>query len=241
MIKKRLYFVLFVMSFLTGALSAQVQAVYNKSDYNFWISLPADSILKSKPPILIFLHGKSLSGSDLNMVRRYGVIHEIDKGRNFPAIVVAPQVPYGKSWEPKKIKKVLEYVQSQYVTDSTRVYVTGMSLGGYGTLNFAGTYPELVAAAVALCGGGNVKDAYNLSQVPLWIQHGNRDSAVPISESEKIVKAITECEGGENLKYTVVQGANHGDLEKAFRTDEIYDWMFQYSKAVEKVTDSPEK
>jgi len=229
------------MLFLTGALSAQVQAVYNKSDYNFWISLPADSILKSKPPILIFLHGKSLSGSDLNMVRRYGVIHEIDKGRNFPAIVVAPQVLYGKSWEPKKIKKVLEYVQSQYVTDSSRVYVTGMSLGGYGTLNFAGTYPELVAAAVALCGGGNVKDAYNLSQVPLWIQHGNRDSAVPISESEKIVKAITECEGGENLKYTVVQGANHGDLEKVFRTDEIYDWMFQYSKAVEKVTNGPEK
>lgn len=241
MIKKSLYFALFVMSFLTETLSAQVQAVYNKSDYNFWISLPADSILKSKPPILIFLHGKSLSGSDLNMVRRYGVIHEIDKGRNFPAIVVAPQVPYGKSWEPKKIKKVLEYVQSQYVTDSSRVYVTGMSLGGYGTLNFAGTYPELVAAAVALCGGGNVTDAYNLSQVPLWIQHGNRDSAVPISESEKIVKAITECEGGENLKYTVVQGANHGDLEKVFRTDEIYDWMFQYSKAVEKVTDSPEK
>ncbi|MCE2712664.1 MAG: prolyl oligopeptidase family serine peptidase [Cryomorphaceae bacterium] len=241
MIKRGFNFALFIMLFLTGALSAQVQAVYNKSDYNFWISLPADSILKSKPPILIFLHGKSLSGSDLNMVRRYGVIHEIDKGRNFPAIVVAPQVLYGKSWEPKKIKKVLEYVQSQYVTDSSRVYVTGMSLGGYGTLNFAGTYPELVAAAVALCGGGNVKDAYNLSQVPLWIQHGNRDSAVPISESEKIVKAITECEGGENLKYTVVQGANHGDLEKVFRTDEIYDWMFQYSKAVEKVTNGPEK
>lgn len=241
MIKKSLYYALFVMSFLTGTLTAQVQAVYNKSDYNFWISLPADSILKSKPPILIFLHGKSLSGSDLNMVRRYGVIHEIDKGRNFPAIVVAPQVPYGKSWEPKKIKKVLEYVQSQYVTDSSRVYVTGMSLGGYGTLNFAGTYPELVAAAVALCGGGNVNDAYNLSQVPLWIQHGNRDSAVPISESEKIVKAITECEGGENLKYTVVQGANHGDLEKAFRTDEIYDWMFQFSKAVDAVVEPQKK
>jgi predicted peptidase len=211
----------------------QVNAVYDKTDYNFWISLPADTVLKSKPPILIFLHGKSLSGSDLNMVRRYGVIHEIDKGRSFPAIVVAPQVPYGKSWEPKKIKKLLEYVQSQYVTDSNRVYVTGMSLGGYGTLQFAGTYPELVTAAVALCGGGNVNDAYNLSQVPIWIQHGNRDNAVPISESTKMVKAITECEGGEKLKYTIVEGAGHGDLEKAFRTEEIYEWMFQYNKSVE--------
>ncbi|MEY4603887.1 MAG: hypothetical protein RIT43_1179 [Bacteroidota bacterium] len=240
MFKKGWITILFLV-FSSAIVCAQVQAVYGKSDYNFWISLPADSILKSKPPVLIFLHGKSLSGSDLNMVRRYGVIHEIDKGRSFPAIVIAPQVPYGKSWEPKKIKKVLEYVQSQYNTDSSRVYVTGMSLGAYGTLHFAGAYPELVAAAVALCGGGNVNDAYNLSQVPLWIQHGNRDSAVPISESEKIVKAITECEGGENLKYTVVQGANHGDLEKAFRTDEIYDWMFQYSKAVEKVTELPKK
>jgi predicted peptidase len=232
-------FVFFVL--VCSSVSAQVQAVYGKTDYNFWISLPTDSILKSKPPVLIFLHGKSLSGSDLNMVRRYGVIHEIDKGRNFPAIVVAPQVPYGKSWEPKKIKKMLEFVQSQYATDSGRVYVTGMSLGAYGTLQFAGAYPELVAAAVALCGGGNVNDAYNLSQVPLWIQHGNRDSAVPISESEKIVKAITVCEGGQKLKYTVVEGAGHGDLEKAFRTNEIYDWMFQYTNAVDAVIKPSEK
>jgi len=193
----------------------QVNAVYDKTDYNFWISLPSDTVLK--------------------------IIHEIDKGRSFPAIVVAPQVPYGKSWEPKKIKKLLEYVQSQYVTDSNRVYVTGMSLGGYGTLQFAGAYPELVTAAVALCGGGNVNDAYNLSQVPIWIQHGNRDNAVPISESTKMVKAITECEGGEKLKYTIVEGAGHGDLEKAFRTEEIYEWMFQYNKAVEQTVQPSNK
>jgi predicted peptidase len=241
MFKKSSVYVVFILIVFCGKFWAQVQAVYGKSDYNFWISFPADSVLKSKPPILIFLHGKSLSGSDLNMVRRYGVIHEIDKGRNFPAIVVAPQVPYGKSWEPKKIKKMLEYVQSQYATDSNRVYVTGMSLGAYGTLQFAGAYPELVAAAVALCGGGNVNDAYNLSQVPLWIQHGNCDSAVPISESDKIVKSITECEGGDKLKYTVVEGAGHGDLEKAFRTNEIYDWMFQYSKAVDAVVEPSKK
>lgn len=220
---------------LTGY--SQLTAMKGKADYNFWLSLPADSILKNNPPILIFLHGKSLSGSDLNMVRKYGVIHEMDKGRSFPAIVIAPQVPAGKSWEPAKIKNVLEYVQSQYKTDTNRVYVAGMSLGGYGTLHFVGAYPELVTAAVALCGGGNPKDAYNLSQVPLWIQHGNMDYAVPITESEKVVKAIKDCNGGENLKYTVVPGANHGDLERVFRTDEMYNWMFQYTKAVETLTE----
>ena len=94
------------ITFVALNLSAQLTPIKGKSDYNFWISLPADSILKNNPPILIFLHGRSLSGSDLNTVKRYGVIHEIEKGRDIPAIVIAPQVPAGKSWEPKKIMNV---------------------------------------------------------------------------------------------------------------------------------------
>ena len=234
--KKSIFLAFIAISLCFSAIS-QLQAVKGKVTYNFWLSLPADSILQNNPPILIFLHGKSLSGSDLNLVKKYGVIHEMEKGRNIPAIVIAPQVPAGKSWEPKKVLDVLQYVQSQYKTDTNRVYVAGMSLGGYGTLHFAGAYPEIVTAAVALCGGGNVKDAGNLAEVPLWIQHGNLDNAVPISESEKIVKAIKACNGGENLTYTVVKGANHGDLEKVFRTDEMYDWMFKYTKAVETITE----
>lgn len=233
--KKTTFLILFFVSLISGAFG-QLTEEKGKSDYNFWLSLPADSILKNNPPVLIFLHGKSLSGSDLALVRKYGVIHEIDKGRSIPAIVIAPQVPSGKSWEPEKILHVLQYVQKQYKTDTNRVYVAGMSLGGYGTLHFAGAYPEIVTAAVALCGGGNVKDGCNLAQVPLWIQHGNADRAVPISESEKVVKAIKACNGGENLKYTVVPGADHGALERVFRTDEMYNWLFQYNKAVETIT-----
>lgn len=226
---------LFSLCCIVFSALAQPKQIIGKADYNFWLSLPHDSILKNNPPVLIFLHGRSLSGSDLNLVRRYGVIKEIEKGRKIPAIVIAPQVQAGKSWEPKKIKQVLEYVQQQYKTDTGRVYVTGMSLGGYGTLHFAGAYPELVTAAVALCGGGNPNDGCDLAQVPLWIQHGNRDAAVPLSESEKIVRAIKQCNGGKKLKFTVIDGANHGDLEKAFRTDEIYNWMFQYTRTVDRL------
>jgi predicted peptidase len=207
-----------------------LQAIKNQADYPFLLHLPADSILKSKPPVLIFLHGRSLSGTNLDLVKRYGVIHEIEKGRKVPAIVVAPQVLAGKSWEPEKILSVLKFVQRTFDTDTNRVYVAGMSLGGYGTLRFAGAYPEIVTAAVALCGGGNTSDGCDLATVPLWIQHGNQDEAVPISESEKIVKAIKNCNGGENLKYTVHKGANHGALERVFRTDEMYNWLFQYTK-----------
>ena len=234
--KKSLFLVFVSISICLSAVS-QLQAVRGKAAYNFWLSLPADSILQNNPPILIFLHGKSLSGSDLNLVKKYGIIHEMENGRTIPAIVIGPQVPAGKSWEPKKILEVLESVQQQYTTDTNRVYVAGMSLGGYGTLHFAGAYPEIVTAAVALCGGGNINDGCELATVPLWIQHGNRDSAVPISESEKIVKAIKACNGGENLTYTVVNGGTHGDLERVFRTDEMYNWLFQYTNAVESITE----
>jgi predicted peptidase len=227
---KKLALFIFLMVSFSNTFS-QLQAIKNQADYPFLLHLPADSILKSKPPVLIFLHGRSLSGTNLDLVKKYGVIHEIEKGRKVPAIVVAPQVMAGKSWEPEKIMSVLKFVQRTFDTDTNRVYVAGMSLGGYGTLRFAGAYPEVVTAAVALCGGGNPNDGCDLATVPLWIQHGNSDRAVPISESEKIVNAIKNCNGGENLKYTIHKGADHGALERIFRTDEMYEWLFQYTKA----------
>ena len=226
--------ILFSVLFLSLSSFGQLKAIHNQADYPFLLHLPADSILKNNPPVLIFLHGRSLSGNNLELVNKYGIIHEIEKGREIPAIVLAPQVPAGKSWEPEKVLSVLRFAQEHFQTDTNRVYVTGMSLGGYGTLDFAGEYPEIVTAAVALCGGGNTRNGCNLSTIPVWIQHGNRDSAVPISESEKMVKSIRACNGGENLKYTVVPGANHGDLERVFRTDELYDWLFQFSKEPQK-------
>lgn len=205
--------------------------MHHQADYSFWLNLPHDSVLKTSPPVLIFLHGKSLSGTDLNKVKRYGVISEIIKGRKIPAIVIAPQTNNG--WDPTKILSVLNYVKKCYKVDSNRVYVCGMSMGGYGTLHFAGKYPEQVTAAVALCGGGNIKDGCRLATIPLWIQHGALDNAVPISESEKMVKAIKDCNGGENLIYSRLPNADHGDLERMFRTDELYDWLFQFTKNIQ--------
>ncbi len=209
----------------------QLNVVRSEGNYPYWLYLPHDSILEKKPPVLIFLHGKSLSGTDIERVRKYGVIHEIDKGRNVPAIVIAPQLPNGP-WVPSKINTILESVMDEYCGNEQKVYVAGMSLGGYGTLHFCGAYPEKVAAAVALCGGGNEKDARNLSQVPLWIQHGDRDRAVPKSESDKIVNAIRKV-NGKNLIYTVVPGADHGALERFFRKDEMYNWLFQHTKGTQ--------
>jgi len=227
---------LFLIGFILLGYSskAQLSAMKGKSSYNYWINLPADSILNptdegSKPPILIFLHGRSLSGTDLNKVKRYGVISEIEKGRQIPAIVIAPQVKSGSAWSPDKLLILLQDIQSQYETDTNRVYVCGMSMGGYGTLHFIGKHPDKLTAGVALCGGGKSSDACNLSKVPLWIQHGTADKPVPVSESRKIVKAIKACDGS-NLIYKEIAGASHGAMEREFRKNDMYDWLFSKLK-----------
>lgn len=209
---------------------SQLQQMRGKTEYPFWLYLPEVSILKAKPPVLIFLHGRSLSGTDLELVKRYGVITEIVHGRKIPAIVFAPQVKPGSAWDPDKILSVLTWVQQNYDTDSNRVYVVGMSLGGYGTLHFCGKYPEKVAAGVALCGGGNPSDGCRLATVPLWIQHGKLDQAVPISESEKMVKAIKECNGGVLLEYKVYDNWGHSQLANVMRQDAMYNWLFKQVK-----------
>lgn len=222
------YFITSILLFGAWLAFAQpnLNVVRSESNYPYWIYLPKDSVLNEKPPLLVFLHGRSLSGTDIARVRKYGVIHEIDKGREVPAIVVAPQLPSGP-WVPSKVDAIIEQVAEQYNVDRTRIYVAGMSLGGYGTLHYCGAYPDKVAAAVALCGGGNEKDAKNLDKVNLWIQHGDRDRAVPKSESDKIVAAIRK-HGGKKLTYTVVRGADHGALERVFRSDEMYQWLFKH-------------
>ncbi|WP_288983780.1 prolyl oligopeptidase family serine peptidase [uncultured Flavobacterium sp.] len=210
------------------SVSAQLKTITDKTTYPFWINVPEKESTE-KQPILIFLHGKSLSGTDLNRVRRYGVLRAMDKGRKIPAIVVAPQLAKG-GWNPDKVLEVLEYVQKNYNTDSTRVYVCGMSLGGYGTLHFAGKHANKITAAVAICGGGKISDGCNLATIPLWIQHGDKDYIVPMSESEKIVNAIRKCNEKAKLIFTIIKGGNHGNVENIFHQDAMYNWLFEQKK-----------
>jgi predicted peptidase len=233
---KRNLILMLVLMICGVGMKGQLQQMKDKTDYPFWLYLPEDTVLKSKPPVLIFLHGRSLSGTDLELVKRYGVITEISRGRKIPAIVFAPQVRPGSAWDPDKIIKVLNWVQQNYDTDTNRVYVVGMSLGGYGTLHFAGKYPERVTAAVALCGGGNPSDGCRLAGIPLWIQHGKLDQAVPISESEKMVQAIKNCNGGKYLEYKVYENWGHSQLANVMQTDAMYDWLFKQRKAAPSLT-----
>lgn len=224
--KKIMLLLLLLTSFF---LQAQPKAIIGETDYKFWINLPKQEILENKPPIIIFLHGRSLSGSDINRVKRYGILRAIEKGREIPAIVVAPQLPSGP-WNPDKINEVLEYVQKKYEVDSTRIYVTGMSLGSYGTMKFVGKYHDKIAAAVSICGGGEEVDACNLSEVPIKVIHGDKDFIVRLSESQKIVNAIKKCNKNAPLEFQVVKGGTHGSVENLYRQDELYEWLFKHKK-----------
>lgn len=215
--------------FSSTITKAQLLSITGKTDYPFWINLPKQEIIDNKAPVILFLHGKSLSGTDINRVKRYGIIRAIENGKKIPAIVIAPQLASGP-WNPEKLLQLLEYVQNNYNTDLSRVYVCGMSLGGYGTLNFTGKYPEKTTAAVAICGGGNTKDACKLAKKPLWIIHGDKDYIVPISESKKMVDAIKNCKPDANITFTIVKGGNHASVENYFREETIYKWMLEQSK-----------
>ena len=202
-----------------------------KDGYNFWLYTPdkAEEETVAKP-LFIFLHGASLCGNNLDRVRRYGTIDAIEKGRELDAYVIAPQNP-GGSWNPRKVMNIVDWVSERHNVDSTRVYVLGMSLGGYGTIDVAATYPDRIAAAMALCGGGTVKDLGALNAVPLWIVHGTADRAVSVRESDKVVSAMRNAAGGEapRLVYDRVPGMNHSQPARMFYLPDSYDWLLSHS------------
>ena len=215
--------------FICFTAKAQLTAVKSETTYPFWLNTPEDASKKNLQPLLVFLHGKSLSGTDMEKVKRYGVLTEIRKGRKIPAYVVAPQLPDG-SWDPDKVLELIRYMKAHYPIDPSRIYVCGMSMGGYGTLHFAGKYPDELTAAVSICGGGNTADACRLARVPLWIQHGDKDYIVPMSESTKIVKAVKACNPNADIKFTEIESGDHSNVERLFHQDALYDWLFSHKK-----------
>lgn len=227
-----------VLTLLLTVLLRQINAQHDfirpvkdsiPNGYNFWVYTPLEYYYTlEQTPVIVFLHGQSLCGRDLNKVRRYGPLHAIVKGRQVDALVIVPQNP-GGAWNPKKIKDVLDWTTKNYACDTTRIYVIGMSLGGYGTLDFTGTYPDKVAAAMAMCGGCSLKDKQGLGKVPLWIIHGTADKAVPISQSKSVVNDLETNHNDSRLRYTWLQGGNHGTPARVFYMRKTYDWLFSHS------------
>ena len=201
-----------------------------KDSYNFWFYEPKkesanDTIRK---PLVIFLHGRSLCGNNLQRVLRYGTLDALIGGRDIGGYLLAPQNP-GTAWNPHKIMKIVDWAIEKYHIDPARVYVLGMSLGGFGTLDLAAAYPDRIAAAMALCGGATSKTVGNLNYVPLWIIHGTADKAVSVNESRIVVKKMKKAGQTNLLRYDEWKGVNHSALARIFYLPETYEWLLKHS------------
>lgn len=213
-------------------LQAQQMETFDRlkdDGYNYWFYSPCDTIDSiGTKPLIVFLHGQSLCGKNMNNVLRYGTLDALRRGRQIDAYVVAPQNPGGR-WAPSKVIDLVDWAIANYPVDSCRVYVLGMSLGGFGTINVAAAYPERFAAAMALCGGGNDPNYANLCKIPLWILHGTADRAVKIKDSDEVVNGMRKVCKPERLIYTRLKGKDHSILARIFYMPQTYKWLFAHT------------
>lgn len=200
-----------------------------KNAYDFLLYVPDSYYDSDKPlPLILNLHGKSLSGRDLNMITRYGCIDALRRGRKIDAVVLCPQCRTAGGWDAEKLMQVVEWVRYRFRTDPDRLYVFGISMGGWGTLKFAAAYPDQVAAAIAMCGGytGPVEP---LAELPLWIIHGTSDTITHISYSTSIVEKLANLGKTSRLYFTWLTGCDHSILARIFLLQQAYDWLFSHS------------
>lgn len=187
---------------------------------------------KKRYPVVIWLHGSGQSGSD-NEAQMSGptkVFTSEENQKERACFMVAPQCPDASIGWNKEVANNLMALLSDLLDklpiDERRVYLTGSSMGGFGTFNLAAKYPTVFAAAVPLCGGGDPKTAEMLKPVPLWVFHGDKDDMVPVERSRNIVKAIQDI-GGTQVKYTELAGEGHGITGVVYAKLELHKWMFE--------------
>jgi predicted peptidase len=200
-------------------------------------------------PLLLFLHGYGECGDgDFAKLRIHGPIKLAEARGDFDFVVLSPQSPdplqglavesmtpdqrFQKiidAWDPNVLMEVVRKVQKNAKIDPQRIYVSGLSMGGFGTWRLCGTYPDWFAAAVPICGGGKKEFGSGLKEVPVWAFHGAKDSIVPLSESEVMVEAVQEA--GGDVKLTVYPEAEHDSWTLTYQNPEVYRWLLGHRKA----------
>lgn len=176
-------------------------------------------------PLMLFLHGAGERGTDLDLVKVHGPPKIVDSKPDFPFIVASPQCPLKQRWHAEQLIQLIDALSKDYRVDPKRIYVTGLSMGGFGTWSLCAAYPGRFAAAVPICGGGNVEDAAKLKSLPLWVFHGAKDGVVTPDRSESMVKAV-EAAGGKP-KFTVYPEAAHDSWTETYNNQALYDWLLE--------------
>ena len=214
-------------------------AASQPAGYHYLLFLPANYKKSAKQPwpVLVFLHGAGERGTDLNQVAVHGAPKVARTQPDFPFILVAPQCPPDETWSPAIVMALVDEILATYRADRSRVYLTGMSMGGYGTWTTATKFPERFAAIAPVCGGGDVlevllsygakRDA--LRSLPVWAFHGAKDDVVPWSESERMVNAYKNA-GVRDLQFTIYPEANHDSWSETYANPKLYAWLLAHRR-----------
>jgi len=201
-------------------------------ELNYLLYLPKEygKDAEKKWPLILFLHGAGERGDDLNRVKVHGIPKIIEQKDDFPFIAVSPQCPQTSWWtgEVDTLKALLDEIVGKYAVDQDKIYLTGLSMGGYGSWALGIAYPDKFAAIVPICGGGDPKRVTVLKDVPIWVFHGAKDSVVQLAESEKMVNALKEA--GGDVKFTVYPDADHDSWTATYDNPELYEWLLKQTR-----------
>lgn len=243
----------------TGGVHLAVVHESTNAPYGYYLYTPSgyDEIEEATFPLLIFLHGSGEKGNSsndpniLDKVLRNGppkLIENEQWSPTYPMLVVSPQCHDGW-WDANKIQEMIDYSVENYKVNTSRIYLTGLSMGGYGTFNYLTTYGNegSIAAAVPICGSGNAGKVDKCTEIPIWAFHGDADKTVDKSGSINFVEAYNSQEAPVKYKarLTIYPGVGHDSWSRTYDGNgmgtespdydafymSIYDWMFQYERA----------
>ena len=199
-----------------------------KVTMKYLLYLPKDYEQKPSWPLMLFLHGAGERGDNLELVKKHGPPKLIEAGKDFPFIVVSPQCPQGRWWEPVELATLLDEIVEKYKVDQDRIYVTGLSMGGFGTWSLAAYQPKRFAALVPICGGGEPITMKLFAYPPVWVFHGAKDPVVPVERSQQVVEALKKS--GGIVKVTVYPEAGHDAWTETYANPQLYEWLLQQKR-----------
>jgi predicted peptidase len=225
-----LFFCLSSIVLFSGSLQAddsgqkaQRLDVTVKVEMDYLLYLPKDYDTQESWPLVLFLHGSGERGDDIELVKMHGPPKLIAGGKEFPFIVVSPQCPKTQSWEPIQLTALLDELTQKYKVDKDRIYVTGLSMGGFATWELAAFTPDRFAAIAPICGGGEVYWTRRFKHVPTWAFHGAKDTGVPLERTQEMIDALIKH--GATPKLTVYPEAGHDSWTETYNNPEFYDWL----------------
>ena len=195
---------------------------YQENDYEF--------------PLVLYLHGVGERGTDLKKLEFNGVPELISNGKQLPFITLAPQCPVFGWWSRPEYVEALASLTKEIISihriDEKRVYATGLSMGGYGTLAIAKKYPELFSAIIPICGGmDDHKDIERLKDMPIWLFHGDKDNTHPVESSIAIYDLLKPI--NKKIKLTIYKDVGHNSWDETYANDKIYEWLLSHNERVD--------